>query len=266
VGRRLGQHFLTRKSILDRIAEAASPEAASAAILNDETDVPVIEIGPGRGALTESLIERASKVTAIEVDPILVHYLQQKFRGALESGRLELIQGDVLKTDISALSPHRPATIVGNLPYYITSPILERLFALHGHWARAVFLVQAEVAARIAASPGSRDYGYLSVLTQIHARPQVLFDVPRAAFRPAPKVDSAVVLLEPRDASQKWNLPDKTAFLRFASACFQHKRKTLRNNLAPVYGKDRLDAMPEGRLRAEQLGVPELAALYRQLA
>jgi 16S rRNA (adenine1518-N6/adenine1519-N6)-dimethyltransferase len=215
-------------------------------------------------------MERASKVIAIEVDPILVHYLQQKFRGALESGRLELIQGDVLKTDLSGISPHSPAagtltTIAGNLPYYITSPILERLFALDGHWARAVFLVQAEVAARIAAAPGSRDYGYLSVLTQIHARPQVLFDVPRAAFRPAPNVDSAVVLLEPRDAAQEWNLPDKTAFLRFTSACFQHKRKTLRNNLAPVYGKDRLDAMPEGRLRAEQLGVPELAAIYRQL-
>ena len=184
-----------------------------------DTDVPVIEIGPGRGALTESLIERASKVTAIEVDPILVHYLQQKFRGALESGRLELIQGDVLKTDLAGLSLHRPATIAGNLPYYITSPILERLFALDGHWSRAVFLVQAEVAARIAAAPGSRDYGYLSVLTQIHARPQILFDVPRAAFRPAPNVDSAVVLLEPRDASEEWNLPDKTAFLRFTSAC-----------------------------------------------
>lgn len=261
MGRRLGQHFLTRKSILDRIAEASCPEVAGP----EKTDVPVIEIGPGRGALTESLIERASKVTAIEIDPILVLYLQQKFRGALESGRLELIQGDVLKTDLSGLSPPTPPIIAGNLPYYITSPILERLFALNGHWTRAVFLVQAEVAARIAAAPGSRDYGYLSVLTQIHARPQILFDVPRAAFRPAPNVDSAVVLLEPRDASEEFNLPDKTAFLRFTSACFQHKRKTLRNNLAPVYGKDRLDAMPEGRLRAEQLGVPELAALYRQL-
>ncbi len=139
------------------------------------------------------------------------------------------------------------------------------MFALGPRWSRAVFLVQAEVAARLAASPGGREYGYLSVLTQIHARAQILFEVPRTAFRPPPKVDSAVVLLEPRNAAEEWNLPDKAAFLRFASACFQHKRKTLRNNLAPVYGKDRMDAMPEGRLRAEQLGVPQLAALYRQL-
>jgi 16S rRNA (adenine1518-N6/adenine1519-N6)-dimethyltransferase len=264
VGRRFGQHFLTRKSILERIAAAACPE------IQPEDNAPVIEIGPGRGALTEALIERAAKVTAIEVDPVLVHYLQQKFRGALESGRLELVQGDVLKTDLAGLSlgtpaPGAPPTIAGNLPYYITSPILERVFELGERWSRAVFLVQSEVAARLAASPGGRDYGYLSVLTQIHARAQVLFEVPRAAFRPAPKVDSAVVLLEPRDAAQEWNLPDKRAFLRFASACFQHKRKTLRNNLAPAYGKERLDALSEGRLRAEQLSVPQLAALYRQL-
>jgi 16S rRNA (adenine1518-N6/adenine1519-N6)-dimethyltransferase len=260
VGRRLGQHFLTRKSILEHIAEAACPEK----------HVPAIEIGPGRGALTQALLERASKVTAIEVDPVLIHYLRQKFRDALDSGHLELVEGDVLKTDLAALSPQGPATdtpvaIVGNLPYYITSPILERVFGLDGRWSRAVFLVQSEVAARLAASPGRRDYGYLSVLTQIYARPQVLFEVPRAAFRPPPKVDSAVVLLEPRDAAQEWNLPDKTAFLHFASVCFQHKRKTLRNNLAPAYGKERLDALAEGRLRAEQLSVMQLAALYRHL-
>ncbi len=260
MGRRFGQHFLTRKSILDRIADAACPE------IQPDANALVIEIGPGRGALTEALLERAAKVSAIEVDPVLVHYLQQKFRDALESGRLELIQGDVLKTNLVALSPAgAPITIAGNLPYYITSPILERVFALGERWSRAVFLVQSEVAARLAASPGGREYGYLSVLTQIHARAQVLFEVPRTAFRPAPKVDSAVVLLEARDATQEWDLPDKTAFLRFASACFQHKRKTLRNNLAPFYGKDRLDALAEGRLRAEQLSVPQLAALYRQL-
>ncbi len=260
MGRRFGQHFLTRKSILDRIAAAACPE------IRPEASAPVIEIGPGRGALTEALLERAAKVTAIEVDPVLVHYLQQKFRDALESGRLELVQGDVLKTDLAALAQDTaPMTIAGNLPYYIASPIVERVFELGERWARGVFLVQAEVAARLAASPGGRQYGYLSVLTQIYARPQILFEVPRTAFRPVPKVDSAVVLLEPRDAAEEWNLPDKPAFLRFASACFQHKRKTLRNNLAPAYGKQRLDALAEGRLRAEQLSVAQLAALYRQL-
>ena len=254
MGRRFGQHFLNRKSILDRIAEAACPEI----------NLPVIEIGPGRGSLTEALLERSSKVTAIEVDPVLIHYLQQKFRDALESGRLELIQGDVLRADLAGLSPTAPAAIAGNLPYYITSPILERVFALGERWSRAVFLVQAEVAVRLAASPGGRDYGYLSVLTQVHARPQVLFDVPRAAFRPPPKVDSAVVLLEPRNAAD-FGIENRTSFLKFAGACFRQKRKTLRNNLLSLYGKERLDLLPEGRLRAEQMGIAELAALHHRL-
>lgn len=259
MGRRLGQHFLARKSVLDRIAESACAEESPM----------VIEIGPGRGALTEPLLERASRVIAIEVDPVLVHYLQQKFRDQLESGRLELIQGDVLKIDLAGFGDEHPV-IAGNLPYYITSPILERVFRLEGHWKRAVFLVQAEVAARLAAAPGGRDYGYLSVLTQVYARPQILFEVPRAAFRPPPKVDSAVVLLEPRvaDVSQVAEViqEDRAAFLQFASECFRHKRKTLRNNLAPRYGRERMDALKEGRLRAEQLSVEQLAALYRQLA
>ena len=240
MGRRFGQHFLSRKSILDRIAEAACGER-----------VPrVVEIGPGKGALTESLLERADKVVAIEVDPHLVHYLHQKFRDAIEQGRLEVIEGDVLKTDFSG------AVITGNLPYYITSPILEKVFALGERWERAVFMMQTEVAERLAAKPGSRDFGYLSVQTQVHARPEILFAVPRDAFRPPPKVDSAVVLLERRSLPE---IEDPVSFLKFASLCFRHKRKNLRNNLAPLY---ELSTVEEGRLRAEQLSIPELAALF----
>lgn len=255
MGRRFGQHFLARKSILDRIAAAACGEHAAS----------VIEIGPGRGALTESLLERADRVAAIEIDPVLVHYLQQKFQEQMSAGRLELLSADVLKTDLAALSAPAPAVIAGNLPYYITSPILERVFALDDRWERAVFLVQAEVAARLAAEPGSRDYGYLSVLTQIHAKPQILCEVPRAAFRPPPKVDSAVVLLEPRDAKAAWGIADRGVFLRFASDCFRHKRKTLRNNLTARYGREKMDAAGVGKLRAEQLSIAELADLYRRL-
>jgi 16S rRNA (adenine1518-N6/adenine1519-N6)-dimethyltransferase len=252
VGRRLGQHFLSRKSILEDIAGAACVDASPR----------VIEIGPGKGALTECLLERASQVIAIEIDPVLVHYLRQKFRDALESGRLALIEGDVLKTDLVALADGGRAVITGNLPYYITSPILQQMFALGAGWERGVFLVQAEVAARLAASPGGRDYGYLSVLAQVHARPEVLFPVARTAFRPPPKVDSAVIRLEHREAA---DVGDVDAFLRFASACFRHKRKTLRNNLAPLYGRERLDALIEGKSRAEQLSVSELAALHAKL-
>jgi len=223
----------------------------------------VIEIGAGRGALTEPLLERSERVIAIEVDSILVHYLRQKFLPAIEAGRLELIEGDVLKTDFAALA-ERPV-IAGNLPYYITSPILERVFTLNGAWERAVFLVQAEVAERIAAGPGSRDFGYLSVLVQTHARAEILFPVGREAFRPQPKVDSAVVRLTSRNAGADLGIADVPAFLKFAQHCFRHKRKTLRNNLGAVYGLKTIDALPEGRLRAEQVGLPELAALYHKL-
>ncbi len=222
----------------------------------------VIEIGPGKGALTESLLACADRVIAIEVDAYLVHYLRQRFREPVEQGRLILIEGDVLKADLAQWTPGGGrAVIAGNLPYYITSPILERVFRSEGTWERAVFLMQAEVAARLAAEPGGRDRGYLSVLTQLHSTPEVLFDVPRTAFHPPPKVDSAVVRLTPHASP----VPDTAAFLRFASACFRMKRKTLRNNLAPTYGRERVDAMPEAGLRAEQMSLDQLAGLYRKL-
>jgi 16S rRNA (adenine1518-N6/adenine1519-N6)-dimethyltransferase len=244
MGRRFGQHFLSRKSILDRIAEAACGER-----------VPrVFEIGPGKGALTESLLERADNVVAIEVDPHLVHYLHQKFRDAIDQGRLLLIEGDVLKTNFTG------EVIAGNLPYYITSPILEKVFALGEGWTRAVFMMQSEVAERLAAKPGTRDFGYLSVQTQIHAHPEILFAVPRDAFRPPPKVDSAVVRLERRSLPE---VDDPVSFLKFASMCFRHKRKTLRNNLAPLY---ELANLEEGRLRAEQMSIPQLAALFAKIS
>ena len=243
LGRRFGQHFLSRKSILDRIAEAACGER-----------VPrVVEIGPGKGALTESLLDRADKVVAIEVDSHLVHYLHQKFRDAIEQGRLEVIEGDILKTNFQA------EVIVGNLPYYITSPILEKVFALKDNWTRAVFMMQSEVAERLAAKPGTRDFGYLSVQTQVHAHPEILFAVPRDAFRPPPKVDSAVVRLERRSLPE---VEDPVSFLKFASLCFRHKRKTLRNNLMPLYD---LSTLEEGRLRAEQMSISQLYALFAKI-
>lgn len=128
-----------------------------------------------------------------------------------------------------------------------------------------MFLVQSEVAARLAAAPGSRDFGYLSVLTQVHAHAEILFGVSREAFRPPPKVDSALVRLTPRDAAAEWGIADLAGFLRLAQSCFRHKRKTLRNNLGPVYGIERIEGLPEARLRAEQLSVADLAALYRKL-
>lgn len=241
MGQRLGQHFLVRGSVLERIAAAACP---------DHVEL-VVEIGPGRGALTEKLLSRSDRVVAIELDSFLVDHLRAKF-----DNRLEIIHSDVLAAD---LGQWRGAPIVGNLPYYITSPILEKCAGLD--YPRAVFLMQKEVAERLVAAPGSRDYGYLSVKTALFARARLLFEVKPAAFHPPPKVDSAVVLLERRQPL----VPDPDAFLRFAGACFRQKRKTLRNNLAGHYGKEAVDALPEAGLRAEQLSIEQLARLYERL-
>ena len=196
---------------------------------------------------------------AIEVDPHLVDYLRQKFR---EQPRLEIVDGDVLKTDLGQWGP---ASVAGNLPYYITSPILERVFGMGPAWERAVFLVQKEVAERLVSPPGTRTYGYLTVQTRLFAEPELLFPVAAGAFQPPPKVESAVVRLTPRDSAKDLAIGDTKEFLGFVSQCFGHKRKTLRNNLAPVYGKERVDELPEARSRAEQLSIAQLAALYRKL-
>lgn len=245
-GRRLGQHFLKSHSILSRIAAAAAPVP----------DMRVLEIGPGKGALTEFLLARASRLIAIEVDPVLVHYLQQRFR---EPDRFTVINADVLKIDLAQWGP---LAVAGNLPYYITSPILERVLALGPLLSHAVFLVQKEVALRVAAVPNTRDYGYLTVQVLTFAEPEILFDVPPGAFAPPPKVDSAVIRLVPRAQPL---VADTAAFLTFASHCFRQKRKTLRNNLAPVYGKEAVDGLPQAGLRAEQLGIVQLVQLHNTL-
>jgi 16S rRNA (adenine1518-N6/adenine1519-N6)-dimethyltransferase len=244
--RKLGQHFLIRGSILERIAAAACPARQDL----------VVEIGPGRGALTEKLLKRAARVVAVEVDPRLVERLHLKFAA---QPRLEIVCADVLQTDLAQWGR---ATIAGNLPYYIASPILEKVLLLNP--PRAVFLIQKEVAERLVARPGDREYGYLTVRTALFARARLLFEVKPAAFHPPPKVDSAVVLLEPRAPNP--GLPDRDAFLRFVAQCFRQKRKTLRNNLAGFYGKEVVDAWPEASLRAQQIPFEGFAEMFRRVA
>lgn len=244
--RRFGQHFLIRRSILEQIAEAACLHP----------DWTVVEIGPGKGALTEHLLPRCSRLFALEIDQVLVHYLQQKFRAR---DQFHVIHSDVLKVDLGQWGP---VAVVGNLPYYITSPIIEQVLALGTLLLNAVFLVQKEIAERMAAPPGSSQYGYLSVRCQIASRPELLLTVPPDAFRPPPKVDSAVVRLSNRETPL---VADATAFLQFASACFRQKRKTLRNNLSSMYDREILSRQPEAQLRAEQLSVEQLADLWRRL-
>jgi 16S rRNA (adenine1518-N6/adenine1519-N6)-dimethyltransferase len=243
---KLGQHFLANGAILDRIALAVCPEGEEL----------VIEIGPGKGALTEKLLRRSGRVVAIELDPYLVEHLRQKFEGET---RLQVIHGDILQVDLAQWGP---VPIAGNLPYYIATPILEK--AIRAGAPRTVFLIQKEVARRLVARPGERDYGYLTLQTALFADTRMLFDVKPGAFKPPPKVDSAVVLLTPH--GRDYGITDREGFLKFLSHSFRQKRKTLRNNLGPVYGLERIEGLPEAKLRAEQLGVAELAVLYKKLA
>jgi 16S rRNA (adenine1518-N6/adenine1519-N6)-dimethyltransferase len=245
VGRRLGQHFLKRESILDRIACSACPGK----------EPLVVEIGAGRGALTQHLLDRCERLIAVETDQSLIDYLAGKFSGARN---LTLVHADVLETDLAQWGR---AVFTGNLPYYIASPILRKVLRLARALLRAVFLVQKEVADRLVAAPGSRKYGLLTVETALYSRAELLFPVAASAFSPPPKVDSAVVRLTPHEDE-----PSETdSFLEFVGRCFHHKRKTLRNNLSGFCDRRLLADTAEARLRAEQLSVEELRSLHRRL-
>lgn len=231
-----------------------------AAALPIEPGQPVIEIGPGQGALTEYLLAAGARLTAIELDAGLAARLREDHRG---NPNFELVECDVLDADLKAIIGGRsrtPALVAGNLPYYITSPILRKVFDARPLISQAVFLVQKEVALRIAAGPGSRDYGYLSVLCRLHSEPELLFSVGAGAFRPPPCVTSAVVRLTMREG----DAPD-VRFIAFLHSCFRQRRKTLRNNLSGMYSDEALAAVNANRLRAEQLSVEELRALWLRL-
>lgn len=217
----------------------------------------MIEIGPGRGALTERLAARADRIIAIEIDAALVEPLREKFRS---SPGISVIRADALETDYGQWGP---AVIAGNLPYYAATPIIEKTLA--GAARHAVFLVQKEVAARLTARPGSRAYGYLSVRTQLLAYAEELFDVAPSAFRPPPKVQSTVVRLRPHAMAAELGIADAGNFLAFVGQCFRFKRKTIRNNLAEVYGRSALDRLSQAGQRAEELTLLQFAELYRLL-
>jgi 16S rRNA (adenine1518-N6/adenine1519-N6)-dimethyltransferase len=242
--RKLGQHFLIRESILEQLAAAACGSHSNL----------VIEIGPGRGALTRHLLPRTDELHTIELDKDLADYLRREFA---QDPKLHVHQADVLQTDLSQWGP---AIITGNLPYYITSPILERFLALDARFPTAVFLMQREVAERLLAKPGTRNYAYLTVAAQLVCDLELVCRVPPSAFKPPPKVDSAAV----RFLRKPELVPDLDSVLKFVSRCFAQKRKTLRNNLRPFYGAQ-IDGLPEASLRAEQLSPAQLIRLRDQL-
>ena len=257
----MGQHFLHDQVYRARILEELALEAG---------DV-VIEIGPGRGAMTGLLAARTRRVIAIEIDRALAEGLREQFR---QKSNVEIITADVLRVDLSALCRQEgvpQAYVFGNLPYYITSPILHHLFAQRESIRAMGLLMQREVAERLTAPPGSRDYGYLTVATQVCTQPEIALAVPPGAFSPPPKVQSALVTFRMRAKFESWPQTKYNDFLEFVKCCFAKKRKNLLNNLGGLYPRPEVTKVLESSghpttARAEQLSVEELAALFERLA
>ena len=280
---RLGQHFLADLHWREEIARAIRVSPHSTVPLSRDDQHCWIEIGSGHGEMTQHLLAAGAPVHAIEIDPAFLpglRSLAQKFPN------LNVVPGDILKADLAAIASGRRIRIYGNLPYYITSPILHRLFTFAGLIDEIHIVIQTEVALRLAAQPGTRDYGYLSVVTQFYTRPEFVFEIPRDAFEPPPEVASALVTLRlpgeraklslgssassaagaPADSS----LDDASRFLDFVKLCFSQKRKTLVNNLRSLAKPDHVrEALATLKLRpdsrAEQLPVAQLAALQSLL-
>ncbi|SFB60878.1 16S rRNA (adenine1518-N6/adenine1519-N6)-dimethyltransferase [Cohnella sp. OV330] len=261
----LGQNFLIDKNILDKIVDAAA--------LNK--DKGALEIGPGIGALTERLAQEAGKVAAVEIDNRLIPILEEVLS---PYPHVSVVHGDVLKTDLAKLWAERFAgcsevSVVANLPYYVTTPIVMTLLEQKLPLDRIVVMVQKEVAERMAAKPGGKDYGTLSIAVQYYCVPDIVCVVPSGAFIPAPNVDSAVIRLTKRQAPPV-EVSDEARFFRVVHAAFTQRRKTLHNNLAALIGKERKGELAglleacgvKPERRGETLSLQEFATLSEALA
>ncbi|MFC0677190.1 16S rRNA (adenine(1518)-N(6)/adenine(1519)-N(6))-dimethyltransferase RsmA [Lysobacter korlensis] len=249
----LGQHFLHERGIIDGIVRAVDPKPGDR----------LVEIGPGQGAITFPLLERHGAMTVIEFDRDLIAPLTEQ---AKPRGELHVIHRDVLSVDFTELAGDGPALrLVGNLPYNLSSPILFHVLDHAAVVRDMVFMLQKEVVDRMAADPGSKVYGRLSVMLQAYCTVTPLFDVPPGAFRPPPKVDSAVVRLVPR-APQDIGIDDATLFAHVVRDAFGQRRKTLRNALSRQCDSAAIEAAgirPDAR--AEQLPVADFIRLANSL-
>ena len=266
---KLGQHFLIDTSAAERIADA----------FGDLSQSTVLEIGAGRGALTSLLARRTRRLIAIELDRVLAAQLRMKFS---LTPNVEIIEGDVLAIDFDTLFGPKPGStrpgmnhqpepvkVVGNLPYFITSDILLRLFAYRKYFETIVLMVQREVGDRLAAKPGTSEYGLLSATAQLYSHVEKLFTLPPGAFSPPPKVHSTVVRLSIASRIEGLGVPEP-AFIDFLRKSFGQKRKTLWNNLKSDYAPKALRAALEQSgvkptVRAEALSLEKSAALFRAL-
>jgi len=259
---RLGQNFLRDPQAVQRIVAA----------LGDLTTRTVVEIGPGKAAITESLAAKAARLIPVELDRELAWILQERFSPEKGFPHVTVARQDILDFDFAAAahSAGQPLLVVGNLPYYITSPILLKLAASAAHLSRAVLMVQREVADRVTAHPGTREYGLLTVTLQLYGTTESLFTLPPSAFVPPPEVHSTVF---------RWNFAprfaelsvDEAPFISFLKQSFAQKRKTLSNNLrAARLPAEKINTAFESaaipaQARAETLSLAQFANLWRAL-
>lgn len=267
---KLGQNFLRDSRAAEKIVDA----------LGDISSRIVVEIGPGHGILTEVLARRAGRVIAVELDRVLTAQLRLRFS---RRPNVEIIEGNILATTLAGLLRTRTeplagmagqqssakVDVIGNLPYYITSDILLHLLDQHEAIERIVIMVQREVAERIAAKPGTRDYGLLSATVQLHAQVEKLFTLAPGAFQPPPKVHSTVLRLTIAPQWERLGV-DRREFIEFLKLSFAQKRKTLLNNLKEAYPEEAVRAALKAAngcsdARAEALGLEKLAAAFRWL-
>ncbi len=264
----LGQNFLHDRSVIDKIVLAVNPKPGDR----------LVEIGPGQGALTFPLLDRHGELTVIEFDRDLIAPLTEAAR---QHGQLEIIHRDVLQVDFTALAAggdsdgrpdgpsglvEGPIRLVGNLPYNLSSPILFHALDHAAAITDMVFMLQKEVVDRMAAGPGTKVYGRLSVMLQAYCTVSPLFIVPPGAFYPVPKVDSAVVRLVPRPAADI-NIIDRRLFADLVRDGFGQRRKTLRNALSRICDEAAMEAVGiSPKARAEQVGVEDFVRLANSLA
>ena len=267
---KLGQHFLSDAGWREKIARAirVSSHGMENPAQTSAHNYCWIEIGAGHGEMTEYLVRTGVPVYAVELELGLVKRLE---RLASKHPNLTIVSGDALEVDLRALAAGRRIRLYGNLPYYITSPILHRFFSFAELIDEIHIVIQLEVALRLAAPPGNSEYGYLSVATQFYTRPEFVFKLPAGAFDPPPEVDSALVTLRLPGPGAQSGAGDAEEFLNFVKSCFGQKRKTLANNLRQVARPQQIRELLKGLnlredARAEQLSVSQFAAVYRAIS
>ena len=251
MSKKLGQNFLIKRGIVDEIVHAAELTPGE----------PVLEVGPGIGTLTQGLAQSAADVTAIELDRRLLEVLDTTLASY---DNVRIIHGDVLKLDVPSIMNHKPFKVVANLPYYITTPIIMSLLESKLPIERLVVMVQKEVALRMVAKPGTKDYGALSVAVQYYTEPDIVLDVPPKSFLPAPAVTSSVIRCVLRDKPPV-DVIDEKLFFRVVKAGFAQRRKTFANTMKTTgLSKDRIEellakANIDGQRRGETFTLQEFA-------